>query len=96
MLRNVIPGTYTLIASGIGYTAIKRDVVIIAGKSISLNLELDLSSGQLKEVSVTLRKNRPYDEASAYAAKLHLRNIEKPQAINTVTNQRRKKKGLLN
>lgn len=87
VLNNVLPGRYTLIASGVGYTAVKRNILVVSGKNIFLNLELDPLSGQLKEVAIVLRKNRYRDQASVYAARMDLKNIENPQVINTVTNQ---------
>lgn len=87
VLRNVLPGTYTLVASGVGYTAIKQDILVVSGKNLFLNLELDPSSEQLEEIVVASRKKRHRDQASAYAARLPLKNIENPQVINTVTNQ---------
>nr|WP_315422972.1 TonB-dependent receptor [uncultured Pedobacter sp.] len=87
ILRNVIPGNYTLVASGVGYAAKKQNIVIVAGKNLFLNLQLDPASGQLNEVVVAVRKNRHRDQASAYAARMDLKNIENPQVINTVTHQ---------
>jgi iron complex outermembrane receptor protein len=87
ILRNVEPGTYTLVASGVGYAAVKQNIIVVSGSIIFLNLELDPSSGQLKEVSIAQRKNRHRDQASAYAARLPLKNIENPQVINIVTSQ---------
>lgn len=34
-LRNIKPGTYTLVASGIGYSASKQNLIVINGKTIS-------------------------------------------------------------
>jgi iron complex outermembrane receptor protein len=87
ILRNISPGTYTLVASGVGYAANKQNILVVAGKNLFLNLELDPSSGHLKEVTVASGKSSHRNQASAYAARLPLRNIENPQVINTVTNQ---------
>ncbi|RKR84147.1 iron complex outermembrane receptor protein [Mucilaginibacter gracilis] len=86
-LRNVKPGTYTLVASGIGYSATKQNLIVINGKKNFLTLELDKATQQLSEVIIGSRRTRQRDKASSIAARLPLSNIENPQAINTVSNQ---------
>lgn len=87
ILRNVMPGNYILVAAGVGYAAKKQNILIVSGKNLFLNLELDPATAQLKDVVVAMRKNRHRDQASAYAARMDLKNIENPQVINTVTHQ---------
>jgi iron complex outermembrane receptor protein len=87
VLRNIKPGTYTLIASGIGYTASKQNLIVISGKNNFLTLELNKATQQLSEVVIGSRKNRQRDKASSITSKLPLSNIENPQVINTVSNQ---------
>jgi len=87
VLRNIKPGTYTLIASGIGYTASKQNLIVVFGKNNFLTLELNKTTQQLSEVVIGSRKNRQRDKASSITSKLPLSNIENPQVINTVSNQ---------
>lgn len=87
ILRDVKPGIYTLTATSIGYTATKRNVIIIHGKNNFLNLELDKVTQQLNEILIGSRRNRQRDKASALAARMNLGNIENPQVINAVPNQ---------
>jgi iron complex outermembrane receptor protein len=45
-LRDVKPGTYTLVASGSGYAASKQNLVVISGKNDFLALELNKATQQ--------------------------------------------------
>jgi len=87
ILRNVKPGTYTLIATGVGYSATKQDIVVVSGKNNFLSLELNKATQQLSEVVVGTHKKRIRDQASMYASKLPLSNLENPQVVNVVPNQ---------
>lgn len=87
ILRNIKPGTYTIIASGTGYSASKQNIVVVAGENNFLNLELNKATQQLQEAKISTVKNRSKDKASSIAARLPLANIENPQVINTVPNQ---------
>jgi iron complex outermembrane receptor protein len=86
-LRDVKPGTYTLVAWGSGYAASKQNLVVISGKNDFLALELNKATQQLSEVVIGSRRNRQRDKSSAIASRLPLNNIENPQVINTVSNQ---------
>jgi iron complex outermembrane receptor protein len=86
-LRYIKPGTYTLVASGIGYSATKQNLVVVAGKNQTLTLELNKATQQLSEVIVGSRSIRRRDRASSMVSRLPLNNIENPQVINTVSNQ---------
>lgn len=86
-LSNVTPGTYTLIASGTGYSASRRNIVLTIEKNFFLKLELDMATMELSEVAIGSRKNRQRDKASNLTSKLPLSNIENPQVINTVSSQ---------
>ena len=87
IFRNIRPGIYTLVVSGIGYSATKQNITVVPGRSVFLNLELDKSTLQLQEVTVSSRSNRPRDKASSYAARLPLQNLENPQFVSAVPNQ---------
>lgn len=85
-LQHVSPGVYTLVATATSYSATKQNIVI--GKNnIVLNLRLIKDTNELQEVIINTFRNLPKDQASAYAAKLPLKNIENPQVINLVSNQ---------
>ncbi len=85
-LQNVPQGRYILVATAISYSAIKQDVVV-TNNNVFLNLKLIKATRELKEVLVTASRNVAKDQASNYAAKLPLRNIENAQVISLVPNQ---------
>jgi len=51
-LTNIEPGTYTLIATFIGYQRFEREVTITAGENLRLNIELIPEDIQLEELVV--------------------------------------------
>lgn len=83
-LYHVSPGTYTLLATGIGYAATTYNLIVTQGKNNFLSLILNESKLQLNEVAIGSFKSRQQDQASSFAAKLPLKNIENPQVIHTV------------
>lgn len=85
-LKNVSQGVYTLVATATSYSTVKQNIVI-DNDNIVLNLKLIKDTTELQEVIITSFRNLPKDEASFYAAKLPLKNIENPQVINLVSNQ---------
>src|SRR5690606_39597710 len=55
-LTNLQPGTYTLIASYIGYHRFERVVELEAGQALRLDIELVSESFELEEIVVTSEK----------------------------------------
>ena len=87
VLDNVAPGTYTLVATGLGYQTTRQAVAVAAGQTTTIVLQVLKSQLSLQEVTVLERPARARDKASAYAARLPITNLENPQVINTVPNQ---------
>jgi iron complex outermembrane receptor protein len=86
-LDNVVPGTYTLVASGLGYQTTRQAVAVAAGQTTTVALQVSKNQLSLEEVTVLERPARARDKASAYAARLPIANLENPQVLNTVPNQ---------
>lgn len=86
ILNNVTRGNYTLVATGVAYSAIKQNV-IVAENDLILDLKLIAATRELREVKVTAAKNHYRDQASAMAARLPFNYIENPQVINLVSSQ---------
>lgn len=87
ILHNIPAGTYTLQVSGIGYSVTKQNVVVIANKTITLNLQLNESRSELTEVRVQGNRRNRKDDASSMAARMPLTYLENPQVTNTVNRQ---------
>ncbi|MFM7709324.1 MAG: TonB-dependent receptor [Ferruginibacter sp.] len=57
-VENIVPGTYTLTASAIGYTTYTlRNLVITSGNEITLAIELERAPSQLADVIVKSARN---------------------------------------
>ncbi len=84
----VIPaGNYTLLITGIGYSATKQNVVVAANKITTINLQLDKNSTELTEIRVLGNQKNQKDAASSIAARMSLNDIENPQVTNTINRQ---------
>lgn len=80
--RNVPAGTYTLIASGIGYQLQKTNVQILPSRTSALNLKLDLDNQTLTEVTIFARRRIPETSAAITRDATPLKDI--PQSIQVV------------
>lgn len=87
VIDNVAPGTYTLVAAGLGYQTTRQAVTVAANQPTTVALQVAKSQLALQEVTVLERPARARDKASAYAARLPIANLENPQVLNTVPNQ---------
>lgn len=84
IIRNVLPGNYTIEVSLVGYETFRQMVNVQAGKTTDVHLQLQLSERQLQEVIVTTA-NKFKSIQSDDANKMPLANIENPQSVATVT-----------
>jgi len=94
IINKIQTGTYTLMATGAGYTATKQNIIISQGKNLVLTLELNRSTRQLNEVTIGTHLVRAKDKASSFSARLPLRYLENPQVITTISNQLIREQGL--
>ncbi|TWI95328.1 iron complex outermembrane receptor protein [Mucilaginibacter frigoritolerans] len=85
-IKNIKPGTYTVIASFIGLNTESKQVTIVSGKTEVLDLTLTENEKQLDEVYVKLYKaNKFLKKETNDIAKLPLKNLENPQVYSVVT-----------
>ncbi|GAB3221335.1 hypothetical protein GCM10027423_54120 [Spirosoma arcticum] len=88
ILRQVPAGTYTLVATGVGYSASGQNIAVSPGKVTALTLQLNETTRSLQEVVVTGGREKPYVEPiveSGTRTATPLRDI--PQAIQVVPRQ---------
>jgi iron complex outermembrane receptor protein len=85
--KNIPAGNYTLVVTGIGYSATKQNVVVLADKTSTINLQLNENSTELTEIRVLGNQRNRKDAASNIAARMPLAYIENPQVTNTVNRQ---------
>ncbi len=83
-LHHITPGSYTIDVALVGFQTESRDIVIEAGRTITLNIQLNISAQQLTEVTVTARRNKFQVKNSDYVARMPLKNLENPQVYSTV------------
>lgn len=88
-IRNVAAGTYTLTATGVGYSAKKLNVNVSAGKTIRLTLQLDQTTQTLQEVVVTGVAGEGYQqpEVTSLATRQDVPLLQIPQAIQVIPRQ---------
>lgn len=87
-IEDIIPGTYVLKASFIGYTSVEKDVLVIANQTTEVDFVLQESSTLLQEVEITGRKARTYKNDATYAATKTATKIKDiPQAVSYVTKE---------
>jgi hypothetical protein len=56
VLQNIIPGSYNLIVSYIGYSTLKKEITLAVNESIKLNLSLGIEAVEITEVEVSAEK----------------------------------------
>ena len=56
VLQNIIPGSYNLIVSYIGYSTLKKEITLASNESIKLNLSLGIEAVEITEVEVSAEK----------------------------------------
>ncbi|MDO1446849.1 TonB-dependent receptor [Rhodocytophaga aerolata] len=86
-IRNVAEGTYTLVASGVGYSASKQNVTVVRGKTTRLELQLNESTQQLSEIVVSGAANTYIANSPSPSLRLQTPILETPQNIQVITGQ---------
>jgi iron complex outermembrane receptor protein len=86
-IRNVTEGTYTLVASGVGYSASKQNVTVVRGKTTRLELQLNESTQQLSEIVVSGSANTYIANSPSPSLRLQTPILETPQNIQVITGQ---------
>lgn len=82
-LRSVSPGNYNLVATGVGYTATKKNIEVKAGKVLTLSLQLNQETQTLQEVVITADPYRATDIAALTRMSVPVRDL--PQSVQAVT-----------
>ena len=84
-INNVPVGTYSLLASGIGYGARKQNVTVTAGRSTRLTLQLDETQTMLQEVVVSAGKTSYKTDKVSESLRLQEPLLEVPQNIQVLS-----------
>jgi iron complex outermembrane receptor protein len=87
-LKNIPAGSHTVTARLVGLTPVTAAVEVIAGTTINLNLVLQASNQQLKEVEISQgKRNKYFSKESDFVSKMPLKNLENPQVYSVITKE---------
>jgi len=85
-IHNIPPGRYTLVASGVGFSAQKQNINIEAGKISELDLQVSESQTELEEIVVTAANSNYYtaNNTTTLATRMPMKVFETPQQIQVI------------
>ncbi|RFP64318.1 TonB-dependent siderophore receptor [Hymenobacter lapidiphilus] len=81
-MDKIAPGQYTLIVSGVGYTAQKQNIVVQGGLTTQLQLALDKEQQVLQEVVVTER--RAFETSAGGLTRTNTPIKDLPQSVQVI------------
>lgn len=88
LIKNVRPGNYTLVATGVTIKRQEKNVSVQNGQTAAVNFTLDVSAQDLQEVTVNGSKTNKFAvKESDYVSKMPLKNLENPQVYNSVSKE---------
>ncbi len=84
-INDIPPGSYTLVASGVGYVAQKKAIQVKGGQTLTVNITLSVSDEEMPGIVIQGSPINPYAVAkSDYVAKMPLKRLENPQVYTTI------------
>lgn len=88
-IKNVDPGTYTLVTSFIGLETKEQLLKVTAGIPTTVpEIVLNESAHQLNEIVIKDSKTNPFDtKESEYVSKMSLKRLENPQVYTTISKE---------
>jgi iron complex outermembrane receptor protein len=87
-LKNVPAGSYTVIARLVGLRPVSEEVTVTTGEVSTVNIVLEASNQQLKEVVVSGGKKNKFDvKESEFVSKMPLKNLENPQVYSVISKE---------
>ncbi|WP_442590343.1 TonB-dependent siderophore receptor [Pedobacter sp. AW31-3R] len=88
ILKNIPAGTYTLTAKLIGLSTVSKQVTVTTGQTSTVEIVLQASKQQLKEVVVSGgKKNKFAVKESEFVSKMPLKNLENPQVYTVISKE---------
>jgi len=87
-LKSIPQGDYTVTARLVGLNSVSKQVTVVAGQTTSLEIFLQASNEQLKEVVVSGGKTNKFSvKESEFVSKMPLKNLENPQVYTSVSKE---------
>ncbi|MGN6510754.1 MAG: TonB-dependent siderophore receptor [Chitinophaga sp.] len=87
LIKNVPEGPRRVRISLLGYETVIREVTVESGATVTVNIQLEVSQTQLKEVIVMDQRNRLANKNSSYVARMDLKNLDNPQSYAVATKE---------
>jgi len=84
-IENLKAGSYTIVASFVGYKKVERDIVVQAGEVTRLNITLSRDATILSEITVVSDEGY-HNEISSTALRTNTPVIETAQSVSSVNN----------
>lgn len=84
-LKNIQPGTYTIVISRVGLSDQEKNATVTAGETTSLDFDLTENIGQLREVEITETKTP--NQRPVSIGKAAIKPIDLPQSVTVVGNE---------
>ncbi|MCD0466239.1 TonB-dependent receptor [Flavobacterium sp. ENC] len=78
-------GSYTLQVSLTGYETLEQKVNVTESETTTLNLQLNVSDKELKEVIIN--NDKMISKKTDYVSRMPLKNLENPQVYNIITKE---------
>lgn len=91
-IRNLVPGSYTLVVSFVGLASQQKPVEIRAGETATVDFVLSENARELEEVVIS----GTHEQESPYVSKMPLKNLENPQVYATVSSDILKQQAITN
>ncbi|GAA3966266.1 TonB-dependent receptor [Mucilaginibacter dorajii] len=92
-VKNIHPGTYTIVASLIGLQKQEQSIEVKPGDKLTVNFVLKENSAQLNEVTISARNT---NKLNTVLAKMPLKKLENAQVYNVVSSEILKQQGITN
>lgn len=88
ILRNIPAGNHTVVARLVGLNPVSTEIMVVAGQSVTVDITLQASNQQLKEVVVNSGKKNKYAvKQSEFVSKMPLANLENPQVYSIISKE---------
>lgn len=87
IINNIPGGTYTVVVSSTGYSAVKRNILIDANKTEIIDLQLSENRQELQDVTVIAKQDAYRQGNSSIGTRTDIPLLELPQSAQVVTQQ---------
>ncbi|NSL88310.1 TonB-dependent receptor [Chitinophaga sp. Mgbs1] len=87
IVRNITAGQHQVKVSLMGYEAVVKEVTVLQGTNAHVEIQLKISSTELKEVIIADHHNKVADKRSEYVSRMELDNLRNPQVYSVASKE---------